>query len=102
MGHLQAIITSPSTVAIDAARQQLPVAVVAHQLHLANYDPLTLIRSGADWQAFVESALDAASREALVRHGCRFIGRTLLPDGAAERIVIDMMAHVPRKLVHRT
>ena len=49
-----AVITTPSTVAVDAARSHCPVAVVAYDLDLPNYEPLPLLRSSEDWQAFVE------------------------------------------------
>ena len=60
MGNLRAIISSPSTVAMDGVRQQLPVAVVAHHMTLTNYEPLPLLRANADWDVFVRGGLGSA------------------------------------------
>lgn len=98
MGHLRAIITSPSTVAVDGARQHLPVAVVAHHMALPNYEPLTLIRADADWDAFVRGVLEADVRDAVVERSRQFVRNKLLQDGAAhDHIVSDMVLHVASK-----
>ena len=51
-----AVVTTPSTVAVDAARSLCPVAVVAYNLDLPSYKPLPLLRNGEDWRSFVEQA----------------------------------------------
>ncbi len=51
-----AVITTPSTVAIDAVRARCPVAVVAYDLDLPNFEPLPLLHSQNDWQAIAEKA----------------------------------------------
>jgi len=91
MGHLHAVITSPSTVALDASRAGLPVAVVAHELELRSYDPLPLIRTAPDWAEFVRSSLHPPSTVAELQLARQFLSRTLLPDGAEARIVSDMV-----------
>ena len=91
MGHLHAIITSPSTVALDGARQNLPVAVVSHQMNLQNYEPLFLIRAATDWEQFVRNVLSPESRGGLVEHGKNFLSGKLLPEGADLRIVQDLL-----------
>lgn len=91
MGHLHAAITSPSTVALDASRMGLPVAVVAHDLELPNYEPLPLIRTAPDWAEFVRSSLHPTSADAVKGRARQFLSRTLLPDGAATRIVNDVL-----------
>jgi hypothetical protein len=93
IGNLRAVISSPSTVAMDGARQQLPVAVVAHHMTLPNYEPLPLLRANVDWDVFVRRALDPDGRGALVELGRQFVRDKLLPEGADERIVGDMVAH---------
>jgi hypothetical protein len=92
MGYLSAIITSPSTVAVDGARQHVPVAVVAHDMQLPNYEPLTLLRADADWDGFVRGVLDASARGAVEERGRQFVASHLLAEGAQERIVRDMQA----------
>jgi len=51
-----AVITTPSTVAVDAVRAGCPVAVVAYDMDLPNYEPLLLLRCEADWQAVASRA----------------------------------------------
>ena len=77
-----AVITTPSTVAVDAARSHCPVAVVAYDLELPNYEPLPLLRESHDWQAFVGEA-SAASLVGVDG----FLRDRLIPGDAAKRIV---------------
>lgn len=92
--HLAAVITSPSTVALDAARLDLPVAVVASGLALDNYRPLTLLSGGSEWHAFVAQALDTEGRGALEQRSTQFVQAVLIPGNAARRIVEDLRATV--------
>jgi len=94
LGHLSAVITTPSTVALDAARAGLPVAVAAHGLDLDNYRPLERLAEPADWQAFVRGALAPGQRPALQERSARFVERVLVPGDAARRIVEDLRAAV--------
>jgi hypothetical protein len=91
IGHMHAVITSPSTVAVDGARQDLPVAVVTHRMTLCNYDPLFLIRSEDDWGQFVCDVLGLQARSGLVERTREFVSGKLLPEGADQRIVQDML-----------
>lgn len=88
--HLCAVITTPSTVALDAARMKLPVAVVASGLDLDNYRPLPLLAGVQDWLDFVRDALEAQRREPLREQAARFVDRVLVPGNAARRIVQDL------------
>jgi glycosyltransferase involved in cell wall biosynthesis len=88
--HLSAVITTPSTVAMDAARKGLPVAVVAGDLQVDSYAPLPLLVSGPDWREFVAGALEPGRREALRALSGRFVERVLVPGNAARRIVEDL------------
>jgi len=96
LGQLTAVITSPSTVAFDAARMELPTAVVAQGLHLENYSPLSLIESLDDWRGFVTRVLDRDERMLLQEGAREFVGRVLLPGNAAARIVEDIVSHKPK------
>ncbi len=60
---------------------------------LPNYEPLPLLRANVDWDVFVRRALDPDGRGALVELGRQFVRDKLLPEGADERIVGDMVAH---------
>ena len=89
--YLDAVITSPSTVALDAARIGLPVALVAHSLKLDNYIPLFMIRAKGEWQDFLNSVTNTSSRRALLEANGAFVNRVYTPGDAAERIVDDLM-----------
>jgi len=60
------VITTPSTVAVDAALMRKPVSVVGYDLNLDMYDPLCVLRSLDDWKVFVncECLTKVASRSA--------------------------------------
>ncbi len=92
LSHLTAVITTPSTVALDAARALLPTAVVAQTVALDNYSPLPLIRNVEDWGAFVEQTLN--NEEQLQDASKRFVDRAILPsEKAAWRIVDDIKTY---------
>jgi hypothetical protein len=86
-----AIITTPSTVALDAARRGLPAAVFAGDMDLLNYAPLPLLRKPAEWPAFVARAL-GEGRGGLEQLSTRFAERVLVPGKAARRIALDIAA----------
>jgi glycosyltransferase involved in cell wall biosynthesis len=89
--HLSAVITTPSTVALDSARLSIPTAVVAQGLQLANYAPLSLIRDMHDWGGFVDKVLDSDQKKSLQEQANQFVDRVLLSgEGAAKRIVDDI------------
>lgn len=90
--HLAAVITTPSTVALDAARIGLPVAVVDGGLGLENYRPLTLLQGPDDWPAFVAQALGDGTRAPLARQSTAFVDSVLVPGDAARRIIDDLRA----------
>ena len=90
--HMQAVVTSPSTVALDAARLDLPVAIAAGSLHLDNYRPLSLLTQASEWIDFVAAALQPQRRAALQQQSARFVERVLVPGDAARRIVADLHA----------
>lgn len=95
MGYMSAVITSPSTVALDSARAGIPVAVVAYDLPLDNYLPLTQLRCIQDWELFVGSALDSAQRTAQCKIVSDFAQRVVLPGNAAQRIVDELVLRNP-------
>ncbi len=89
---MTAVITTPSTVALDAARYGLPVAVFAGGLDLSNYQPLPLLQTLADWQAFVKASLDTAQRASLKNAASSFVERVLIEGDGAQRIAADLIA----------
>lgn len=54
IGISDGVITTPSTIAVDAARASLPTAIVSYDLDTASYAPLHSLRSSGDWANFVE------------------------------------------------
>jgi hypothetical protein len=53
LAYASAVITTPSTIALDAARCGVPVAVVTYGIAAQNYDPLPRLEGTADWSNFV-------------------------------------------------
>jgi hypothetical protein len=90
--YMSGIITSPSTVALDAARAALPVAVVAHDLPLDNYAPLYRIRNADEWIVFVSHLFDDTCRRALVDSSQAFEARVILPGDAATCIIRNLLS----------
>jgi len=106
--HLEAVITTPSTVALDAARVGLPVALVNQGLDLNNYSPLPLIQTTKDWKGFVSQVvnnqedhflhyfkqiINISNKFSLREKSHLFINRVLFPgDDAAKRIINDIKA----------
>ncbi|HET8711312.1 MAG TPA: hypothetical protein VFM32_08045 [Spongiibacteraceae bacterium] len=99
LGHLSAVITTPSTVALDAARYELPVAVVWHTLLLENYLPLFAISSEGDWENFVQQTLLSSDVKDLIERGRQFTTKSLVSGPAAPKIVDDLLLFGASKAV---
>ena len=54
LAHAAGVITTPSTIALDAARYGLPTALVGYGLPAENYTPLFRIEDASDWRAFLQ------------------------------------------------
>jgi hypothetical protein len=91
LGRMKAVITSPSTVALDAAVRGLPVAVVKGDLDTETYAPLYVIEQMANWSAFIECVLDESQAPELKHLSERFVNRMVLEGDAAARIVDDLV-----------
>lgn len=74
------VITTPSTVALDAVQAGKRVAVAAYGLSLPAYEPLPLLNSLQDWKSF--AAADQLTEEALRR--AKFLMRTAAGERPAE------------------
>jgi hypothetical protein len=74
------VVTTPSTVALDAALAARPVAIAAYGLPLPAYEPLPLLQSAEQWIRFAE---EGRSPEA-ARRSAEFMARTNMP-GVAEK-----------------
>lgn len=104
-----AVITTPSTVAIDAARAGCPVAVVAYEMDLPNFEPLVLLRDGDEWRSLangsnnerlskgVEGFLGDPPNEALHDRAAASGRNRLISGDAVERIMHQMATDISRK-----
>lgn len=86
---LDSVITTPSTVAVDAARAGRRVAVVGYRLDLPVYAPLPILRGTSDWAAFV-----AVTGDGNIDRNEAFLARTLVPGCSDHRIAARIEAAV--------
>jgi hypothetical protein len=56
LAHASAVITTPSTIALDAARYGVPTALVTYGIAAQNYAPLPRLEQAGDWAEFVRQA----------------------------------------------
>ncbi|HEV8391711.1 MAG TPA: hypothetical protein VGQ35_17805 [Dongiaceae bacterium] len=84
LAHASAVITTPSTIALDAARYGVPVALVAYGISAQNYVPLPRLERTEDWLEFLDQArcgrYDRAKLDA-------FFADAALPGDAVARIL---------------
>jgi hypothetical protein len=81
------VLTTPSTVALDAARTGRPVAVLGYGLELPLYEPLPIVQRSEDLDAFLADEGD----ERLLRNEA-FLARARLPGRADHRIAARIAA----------
>lgn len=85
ISSVDAVITTPSTIALDAARIGCPVAVLGYGLELPLYDPLTILETQQDWLGFLDAATSGSS--ALRNAGKRFAERHVIEGDSVGRII---------------
>ncbi|WP_162912951.1 glycosyltransferase family 4 protein [Rhodospirillaceae bacterium SYSU D60014] len=99
IAHADAVISTPSTAILDAARVGLPAAVAGYDLNLPLYRPLPILREEADWLRFLRDS----DRAQLLTLGRSFVDKAVLPgDGAArilDRIIEDAVSRRARRSV---
>lgn len=84
---LSAVITTPSTVALDAAARRLPVAIVSFDLEIEKYRPLSLLNSCHEAQDFINKCLDQKERALLSEISERFYLENVAVGNASEKIL---------------
>ncbi len=96
----RAVITTPSTVALDAAELGVPVAVAGYDLDLAIYAPLPILGAAPDWFRFIDAALTQEPR--LQPATAAFRDRLRMPGDAVGRIcdILLNAAHVSSNIDH--
>jgi hypothetical protein len=82
-----AAITTPSTVALDAARAQCPVAVVGYHLPLDVYRPLPILKQTHDWLAWLQGLNQTEEYDRALAQGKEFLAVYIKPGDAVSRIV---------------
>ena len=92
---LHQVITTPSSVAVDAARAERPVAVVGYELALPLYEPLPILRSREDWLRFVDNEAD--DLECQVSRSV-FLRRAVLPGHGAARILNEILTRTDKNV----
>ncbi len=85
------VLTTPSTVALDAASTGKPVAVLGYDLDLPLYEPLPIVRSFEDLAGFLADD----SGEHLIRNEA-FLRRTRLEGRADHRIAARIAAELAK------
>lgn len=91
-----AVITTPSSVAVDAVIDGKRVAVVGYDLDVSSYAPLPILRNFDDWLGF------ATSREAGVlaaQARARFLGRIDISGPSEHRLVQAIDAVLANRLI---
>lgn len=80
-----AVVTTPSTVAVDAALSGTPVAVAGYDADVSRYEPLPILRTHEDWRRFLDETSTREAREALVTRAVQFLDRWVLRGNGARR-----------------
>ena len=84
LAHASAVITTPPTIALDAARYGVPTALVTNDIEAGNYHPLPRLEQPADWLAFVDQVRRVRTT---ARRKRRFSRTPLFPGDAVGRIL---------------
>jgi hypothetical protein len=91
INNADAVITTPSTVVVDAARAGCPVSVVGYGLEITNYAPLPIINKLEDWTTFLEQLQHQEGRMIAKNNTNEFIAKNIIFGDAVKRI-LDLIA----------
>lgn len=86
------VITTPSTVALDAALAAKPVAVAAYGMSLPAYEPLPMLQSAENWIAFAREGRSPDT----ARRSAEFVARSSLPSVAETTAASYLLAIAER------
>lgn len=92
--NLMAVITTPSTIALDACLANKPVAIVSENLETSSYNPLSMLRNKEDWQEFIAAVLDDYLLIKEQEKSTIFVNRTLVSGNATSRILEDIELYI--------
>lgn len=90
-GGVLAAITTPSTIALEAASLNVQVAVIEHSMNCRNYMPLPRIKNLEDWVQFIERTNTKNGKDLHLKLNSEFSRRVLVPANSAELIIADLM-----------
>ena len=92
------VITTPSTIALDGALANVPVAVCRYGLDLAYYSPLSLLDKFEDWQRYLDGLTEKSENSKLKQNGERFLSRVLVAGDPVSKILNVMTRHQTKKI----
>ncbi len=95
------VITTPSTVALDAARMDCPVSVVNYGLELANYAPLSQINNQEDWTSFVKQIQSPEEKVKVQNQARQFVDKNIIAGDAIARIIDLIKADISTKNIYK-
>nr|WP_281720650.1 glycosyltransferase [Nitrosomonas nitrosa] len=90
LGRLDGVITTPSTVALDASRAKLPVAVIGYDLDLGCYAPLPVASTIDQLRKFVQAVNEPSDCSGLLQLSRIFAEKHIMNGDAAKRIVASL------------
>lgn len=97
IAYSDGIITTPSTVALDAANLEQPVSVIGYDLELQKYQPLPIIYSLEDWINFVRQIHLPTARHSICHRTSTFLKKSILPGNATRRILELIISDIKSK-----
>ena len=81
------VITTPSTIALDGALANIPVAITRYGLDLTYYSPLCLLDKHEDWRSFLDSLSEESGSRGLKQNGEQFLSKVFVPGDPAAKIL---------------
>ena len=90
-----AVITTPSSIAVDAASQGKRVAVAGYDLDISLYAPLPILRSFDDWLSFASSYQSPIQ---VAQAGARFLSHMNVSGPSEDRIAAAIAAVLAKRL----
>lgn len=86
INYADGVITTPSTVALDAAVVNCPVSVVGYDLDLKIYAPLPILNQWEDWINFIEQLQNPQGNINARQQTKTFVNQHILAGNPVERI----------------
>ena len=96
--HAAGVITTPSTIALDGALANIPVAICRYGLDLDYYSPLSLLDGIDDWQRFLDGLTEESGVSDLRLKGEKFTNRVLVSGDPSFKI-LELMVRRPANKV---